>query len=302
MQDLSQRLVRNNYTWIWCYPRLVKITHAFSMSLDCFGYYVVQCVEKSSVANIKCYSVILNIIQKPLKAIWQNQPNGLCSQGRLRSAWACAVWSEPSLGTLSCMPYFSDSYCEIRANLPWDFEIYPGIWKPTREIIPGVFFFFFFNTFTVNMHTVQTRAQLNNFAIIKTAIDYWNSINNLQKLINHWAKWLLFTNCLFDSSDLEQAINEQKNYQKLIFFKYYEIGIPWHKTGRCSEMDWDFSPRQEISHVSLWVAKHPMLLHADSKGSDQTGRMPRLSEWVTWVFALAKVILLGFVMRQLIYF
>ena len=27
------------------------------------------------------------------------------------------------------MPYFSDSYCEIKANLPSDFEIYHKIFK-----------------------------------------------------------------------------------------------------------------------------------------------------------------------------
>ena len=32
---------------------------------------------------------------------------------------------------------------------------------------------------------------------------------------------------------------------------------------------------------ALWVAKDPILLHADSEVSDQTGRMPRL----IWVFA-----------------
>ena len=37
----------------------------------------------------------------------------------------------------------------------------------------------------------------------------------------------------------------------------------------------------ESSLCAQWVAKDPMCLHADSKDSDQTGRMPRL----IWVFA-----------------
>ena len=37
----------------------------------------------------------------------------------------------------------------------------------------------------------------------------------------------------------------------------------------------------ESSLCAPWVAKDPMLLHADSEDSDQTGRMPRL----IWVFA-----------------
>ena len=32
----------------------------------------------------------------------------------------------------SYMPDFSDPYCEIRANLPWDCEIYHEILKATR--------------------------------------------------------------------------------------------------------------------------------------------------------------------------
>ena len=37
----------------------------------------------------------------------------------------------------------------------------------------------------------------------------------------------------------------------------------------------------ESSQCTQWVAEDPMFLHADSKDSDQTGRMPRL----IWVFA-----------------
>ena len=41
--------------------------------------------------------------------------------------------------------------------------------------------------------------------------------------------------------------------------------------------------------------KDPNFLHADSKDSDQTGRMPRL----IWVFAGRTCHFVGFVMRQL---
>ena len=37
----------------------------------------------------------------------------------------------------------------------------------------------------------------------------------------------------------------------------------------------------ESSLCTQWVAKDPSFLHADSVGSDQTGRMP----WLIWVFA-----------------
>ena len=45
-----------------------------------------------------------------------------------------------------------------------------------------------------------------------------------------------------------------------------------------------------------WVANDPSFLHADSEGSDHTGRMPRL----IWVFAGRTCHLVGFVMRRLI--
>ena len=73
-----------------------------------------------------------------------------------------------------------------------------------------------------------------------------------------------------------------ENYQKLIFFKYHEIGIPWHKTGRWAEILWDFSPRQEISHVCVEYFDNRIM-------------MPML----IWVFAGCKGHFVGFVMRQL---
>ena len=51
----------------------------------------------------------------------------------------------------------------------------------------------------------------------------------------------------------------------------------------------------ESSLCTQWVAKDPSFLYADSKDSDQTGRMPRL----IWVFAGRKCHFVGFVMRRL---
>ena len=53
----------------------------------------------------------------------------------------------------------------------------------------------------------------------------------------------------------------------------------------------------ESSLCAVWVAKVVMLLHADSKDSDQTGRMPRL----IWVFAGGTGYFVGFVVRRLNY-
>ena len=52
----------------------------------------------------------------------------------------------------------------------------------------------------------------------------------------------------------------------------------------------------ESSLCTQSVAEDPMLLHADSKDSDQTGRMPRL----IWVFAERTGHFVGFVMWRLI--
>ena len=52
----------------------------------------------------------------------------------------------------------------------------------------------------------------------------------------------------------------------------------------------------ESSQCAQWVAKDPLLFHAHSKDSDQTGQMPRL----IWVFAGRKCHFVGFVVRQLI--
>ena len=52
----------------------------------------------------------------------------------------------------------------------------------------------------------------------------------------------------------------------------------------------------ESSLCTLWVAKDPSVLHADSEDSDQTGRMPLL----IWVFTGHTCHFVGFVMRQLI--
>ena len=51
----------------------------------------------------------------------------------------------------------------------------------------------------------------------------------------------------------------------------------------------------ESSQCAQWVAKDPMVLYADSEGSDQTGRMPRLIR----VFAGRTGYYDGFVMLRL---
>ena len=53
------------------------------------------------------------------------------------------------------------------------------------------------------------------------------------------------------------------------------------QNGVAPSEDTDHPVWSESSLCDQWVAKDPRFLHADSKDSDQTGRMPRL----IWVFA-----------------
>ena len=63
----------------------------------------------------------------------------------------------------------------------------------------------------------------------------------------------------------------------------------WHMRPAKTQISLGFRPvRSESSQCAQWVAEGPRFLHADSKGSDQTGRMPRL----IWVFGGRTVLLL----------
>ena len=54
----------------------------------------------------------------------------------------------------------------------------------------------------------------------------------------------------------------------------------WVCAQRRLRSDWASTQSDQSSLCTQWVAKGPRFLHADSKDSDQTGRMPRL----IWVF------------------
>ena len=62
-----------------------------------------------------------------------------------------------------------------------------------------------------------------------------------------------------------------------------------------SDSAWSSAQSDQSSQCAQWVAKDPNFLHADSKDSDQTGRMPRL----IWVFAGRTCHFVGFVMKWL---
>ena len=62
----------------------------------------------------------------------------------------------------------------------------------------------------------------------------------------------------------------------------------WMCTQRRLRSGWASAQSDQSLQCTQWVAEDPWFLHANSKDSDQTGRMPRL----TWVFAGCKAILL----------
>ena len=71
----------------------------------------------------------------------------------------------------------------------------------------------------------------------------------------------------------------------------------WLCAQRRLRSTWASTQSDQSSLCAQWVGKDPSFLHMDSKDSDQTGRMPRM----TWVFAGRTCHFVGFVMRQLIY-
>ena len=58
---------------------------------------------------------------------------------------------------------------------------------------------------------------------------------------------------------------------------------------------WACAQSDQSLLCAQWVAKDPSFLHADSKDSDQTGRMPRL----IWIFARHTCHFVGFITRRL---
>ena len=72
------------------------------------------------------------------------------------------------------------------------------------------------------------------------------------------------------------------------------------QNGMCAQQRlrsaWAFTQSDQSSQCAQWVAKDPMFLHADSKHSNQTGRIPRL----IWVFAGRTGRFVSFVVRRLL--
>ena len=94
--------------------------------------------------------------------------------------------------------------------------------------------------------------------------------------------------------------NHSQHYFFLFLIILIEFQVPvitandkkitkWHVRPAKTQISLGVRPVwSESSLCTQWVAKDPSFLHADSKDSDQTGRMPRL----IWVFAGRTVILL----------
>ena len=76
---------------------------------------------------------------------------------------------------------------------------------------------------------------------------------------------------------------EELNFVFLIISMIHDMTKPtkWVCAQRRLRSAWASAQSDQSSLCAQWVAKDPWFLHADSKDSDQTGRMPRL----IWVFA-----------------
>ena len=99
--------------------------------------------------------------------------------------------------------------------------------------------------------------------------------DSIQKLLSHILLLQFFENEFFQCCNINEPPHDKTNKMTVCPGKtQISLGISpaWSESSLCAQ----------------WVAKDPTFLHADSKDSDQTGRMPRL----IWVFAGHTLILL----------
>ena len=99
-----------------------------------------------------------------------------------------------------------------------------------------------------------------------------------------------------------QKVCNMKSWQLLV--SYYHMSrimtklTKWHVRPAKIQLSLGIHPVwSESSLCARWVAKIPMLLHADSEYFDQTGRMPGL----IWAFAGRTGHFVGFVMLRLLF-
>ena len=108
-------------------------------------------------------------------------------------------------------------------------------------------------------------------------------------ILNSSTKFLLW--CLSDKK--YQPLQKLRKYTSLCTTKLTKWHVRPAKTqiSLCIHTVWS-----ESLLSAHWVATDPRFLHADSKDSDRTGRMPRL----IWVFTGCTGHFVGFVMLRLI--
>ena len=125
--------------------------------------------------------------------------------------------------------------------------IYHGILSEKWDIFKTRRFFALIITFLLWICKLcSDSAHLSYFAIV-TTIDYWNSINN--SLITEKTDYCLQITCLTAVTSGHTWTRTTENYQNLMFFKYHEFGIPWHK----DVIPWDSTLHREVSHVCLYL-------------------------------------------------
>ena len=123
-------------------------------------------------------------------------------------------------------------------------------------------------------HTHEKRRKKYLFLITKEAQDLWTDPHCLTNEILKSSNSKLLVQTLFLHNRIEPPHDKTNKMNVCPAKTQISLGIRpvWSESSLCAQ----------------WVAKDPSFLHADSKDSDQTGRMPRL----IWVFA-------GFVMSRL---
>ena len=124
------------------------------------------------------------------------------------------------------------------------------------------------------------------YKIDPNTLDMWLDI---LKRVPNSVLWLLRFPAVGEPNVIQTAKNAGIDASRVVFSPVApKVSEPVHD--KTNEMT--CAPREDLDRLGIrqsdqsslcaqWVAKDPRFLHADSKGSDQTERMPRL----IWVFA-----------------
>ena len=160
--------------------------------------------------------------------------------------------------------------------------------------------------------TLFAQAYLSeNFGSLRYMLDFSSLVNSLQQdcLENSWAERVMWSCALpvFGASSDQSCLSDRNVHSSnqavrtllcvMIFLKSMSHTTTNQQNDLCTQQRlrsaWASAQSDQSSLCAHWVAKVPMLLHANSEDqyliedSDQTGQMPRL----IWVFAAILLVL-----------